>query len=113
MNDETVKREEASERIIQIVARKAGKRPRQITLETRLLHDLGLYGDDAEEVLSEIEKEFHVDYGGFQFDRYFFREGFALWLAPGFLYRRLIERKQPLTVAMLVRIARGGHLRTE
>ena len=38
---------------------------------SRLYHDLGIYGDDACEMLEEVREKFGVDFTGFDFSRYF------------------------------------------
>jgi hypothetical protein len=97
-----------AERILEIVARKAGIDPRKLTVKTRLLHDLSLYGDDAEELLVDVGNAFHVDFSGFAFERYFFPEGVAIWLLPRFLRQRATAKKQPLTIDALAAAARVG-----
>lgn len=88
--------------IISVVSRKSGVKPATITLSTRLLHDLHIYGDDAEEVLSEIGRTYQIDFSGFDFQQYFFPEGFAFWIIPSFLKRRLLSKKCPITIQELV-----------
>jgi len=39
--------------------------------ETRLLHDIGLYGDSAVEELQILANEFGVDFSKFDFDKHF------------------------------------------
>lgn len=42
-----------------------------LTPSTRLLHDLGIDGDDAVEILTDFGKRFGVDLSSFPFQRYF------------------------------------------
>lgn len=57
--------------IVSMVARAAGVSEATIRAETRLLHDLGLWGDDAEELLADLGRHFNIDWSGFEFDGYF------------------------------------------
>ena len=58
---------ELEERIIRLVAAKAGLNPIDISLSSRLLHDLKIDGDDAAELLSNYSEVFQVDISGFNF----------------------------------------------
>ena len=91
-------------RIIEIIAKTSAHDPHSIKLESRLLHDLGVYGDDADDVLLALQNEFQVDLSRFTFVNYFFSEG-PVGILPEWLYRRVAERKLPLTVARLVEVA--------
>jgi hypothetical protein len=42
-----------------------------MSTNTRLFHDLGVYGDAAEDAIWLLEKKFGVGLSEFQFDRYF------------------------------------------
>jgi hypothetical protein len=59
------------ERICDLVSRQCGIRPEKIGSASRLLHDLGIDGDDAAELLSDYSTIFAVDMSGFDFDRFF------------------------------------------
>ncbi len=63
-----------------------------ITENTRLFHDLDLYGDDAAEFLDRFKERFSVDMSDFRFADYFPSEGD--WILPGVL-RFLIGKPQP------------------
>lgn len=41
------------------------------TRDTRLYHDLGLYGDEAEDYLEDLHKNYNVDFSTFNFLEYF------------------------------------------
>ena len=83
--------------IVSLVAQKTGQSPSEISLETRLLHDLGITGDDAGELLTEYSEMFHVDMREFEFERYF--TGESWWfLGKG--------SKLPVTVRDLVDAAK-------
>ncbi|MGA2153476.1 MAG: DUF1493 family protein [Bryobacteraceae bacterium] len=49
------------ERIIAFTADEIGVKRGRIRLDSRLLHDLGMDGDDAVEFFEEFSKRFHVD----------------------------------------------------
>jgi len=38
---------------------------------TRMYHDLGLYGDDAEIFMEVLADHYHVDLSGFEFEKFF------------------------------------------
>ncbi|QIR26887.1 MULTISPECIES: DUF1493 family protein [Kluyvera] len=42
-----------------------------LTYDTRLFHDLDLFGDTAENILEILQREFNVDMSSFKFDKYF------------------------------------------
>ncbi|WP_175015405.1 DUF1493 family protein [Burkholderia lata] len=50
------------------------KRIDKLTYDTRLYHDLGVYGDLAEGCLEILCDQYHVDLSKFEFDKYFPRE---------------------------------------
>ncbi|MDR4517580.1 MAG: DUF1493 family protein [Nitrosomonas sp.] len=41
------------------------------THETRMYHDLGIYGDIAETCMSVLEDYYHVDLSDFEFEKFF------------------------------------------
>lgn len=77
--------------------------------ETRLLHDLGLDADDAEEFLQAFADEFSVDMSGFPFERYFGTEVDAgiRWCTRKLLGDRGVW-KAPLSLQQLMAAARAG-----
>lgn len=54
----------------------------ELSSETRLYHDLGMDGEDAEEFLLDFQKYFHVDLSGLNFDEHFGPEWSLLLLLP-------------------------------
>lgn len=93
-----------------LVCRKTGLKAEDVRSESRLLHDLGITGDDAAEFIEEFAQIFSVDMSAFPFRRYFTGE-------PGFLHmlRTFKMRSEPvwkgkayLTVAQLVDAALAG-----
>jgi len=79
-----------------------------LTPRSRLLQDLGMDGDDAEEFLTAYAAEFGVDMTGFRFDDHFGPE--AAFDPLVYLWWVLFDRKKlqlaPITLADLTRSAR-------
>ena len=57
--------------IIKLISEQSGVNVEQISLQTRLNHDLGIGGDDASELLELYAEAFSVDMNDFQFHKYF------------------------------------------
>ena len=73
---------------------------------TRLLHDMGLFGDDANEELSVLTNDFQVDLSKFHFRKYFPGETgwdhFILtFLKNTRLGRRVMDSYPPITLDMI------------
>jgi acyl carrier protein len=98
--------------IMRLLAKKIGRDPAHIADNARLLHDLGLDGDDATELIAEISKTFTVNISGFDCSKYFRSEPSLLsllWFLPS-QKRERISSKQPLTVAELIGAVERGKL---
>ena len=68
----------------------------KLTLDTRLFHDLHIYGDDALSEMLYLEAEFEVDMSGFEFKTYFpgeFHGGnfFVASILPSFIRFRYFQ----------------------
>ena len=103
-----------AECVLEVLARKSGLDAKQISMESRLLHDLGIDGDDATEAIDEISRRCLMDISGFDPTQYFRSEPTLLtflWFLPS-QQRDRIDKKRPLTVGALVEAARSGSLRT-
>ena len=63
-----------------------------ITAQTRLQDDLGVYGDDATDLLLAYAKTFHVDVSRFMAADYFDAEGLDVlaWFRPTKLQRKAL-----------------------
>lgn len=82
----------------------------ECTPDTRMWHDLGLYGDIAESCMSLLAEKYGVNLGGFLFDRFFPQEFVGrgaftrtiFWLFPfvGSIQRKC-EQHSPLTLHMI------------
>jgi hypothetical protein len=78
--------------------------------ETRLWHDLGYYGDIAEDFLNDLELQHQVDWTGLEFEKYFPIETAGNHLITnviaifipflGFLRRR-IRQYEPITLGKI------------
>jgi acyl carrier protein len=70
---------ELEKRIIEFAASQTGLDPAKIRLDSRLLHDLGMDGDDAVEFFENFSREFGVDITVLNedWDRHFGPEGGA------------------------------------
>ena len=75
---------------------------------TRLLHDMKLLGDTAEEQLVMLRDQFGVDMRRFEFNQYFPNEfsldAFVLTLLPWHILRRLLVKYRPLSLGMIDRV---------
>ncbi len=110
-----------------------GFKEEDITLETRVGEDLGIVGDDADELLSDFRDEYAVDFSGFVFEDYFPFEvstEMYVYLAfhaenrpglPAFRWLRMLRSSfykryygelhyRTMTVGNLVRAARIGSM---
>ena len=97
-------------RIQDLIVDETGAVRAQVRPDARLLHDLGIFGDDAEFLLLRFAKEFNVDLALFSFRRFFYNEPHLFNIAPlwwGIIAHRKAP-KEPLTVAHLVRCAEEG-----
>jgi uncharacterized protein DUF1493 len=98
--------EPLTERVKLFVAKETRFPVRKMSLETRLQQDMGVDGDDAEELIFAFAVEFDVDMTGFQWARHFHSEAFlSSWLFT-LLHRELVEPADvPVTVQDLVTAA--------
>ena len=106
MNDEVL------ERIKRFVSESQAIKPDRITRTTRLELDLGIYGDDAIELLVAYGKEFNVDISNFMAADYFSGEGLDIGELFGKLFKDEIPRKE-LTISDLEKGAIAGKLDEE
>jgi hypothetical protein len=80
---------------------------RQLSLE----NDLDLTGDEAYYFMEKFFDKFKVQYGDFNFNRYFSGEGFNPFVIVGFIFSSKLRRKYdraPLTVGMLEKAVEAG-----
>lgn len=85
-------------------------RKRKISSQTRIYHDLWLFGDAAEDFLLDYSKEFDVSFEGFEFKKYFLFEG----MPPSYIWigiKRLLGNKEdptkiPITISHLAEVSK-------
>ena len=109
------------DRVAALVSAHTGVPAAELTLETRLLEDLRMDGDDGTEFLAAFGEEFGVDVTGLAPLNYFNDEhaftGYATllpvaaWASPGFRarVRRAARGMRALRLRDLVASARAGH----
>ncbi|MBQ9578073.1 MAG: DUF1493 family protein [Ottowia sp.] len=100
----------STEDVIALIAEETALSPERIQPQHSLNFDLGVDGDDAEELLLAYREKFLVDMSGFDFHRYFDEESHALSLFL-LLWRLLAggeKPKEPLFVRDLLRAAQLG-----
>ena len=69
MNNEPI-----DEQLLAILVKKSGLDKSSIQREFTIEEDLGITGEDAEELIREISYKFKVDISNFQFSKYFYDE---------------------------------------
>lgn len=100
--------------IISIISKEANIAIEKITLESTLLGDLKLDGDDAWEVFEQCQKKFNVDFKMFNFNKHFRNEpcfkGFTyLFRLIKYKDEHMASGKAPITVAQLISACRIGY----
>jgi len=98
---------ELESQVIEFLARHWQVPTDTLKAHTRLVHDLGIAGDDAVELMEAYVERFSVDCQGLIFENYFPCEGFDLIGIVISLFRRP-KRLKPITVSMLIESARAG-----
>jgi hypothetical protein len=97
------------QRVFDLVSRKTGLPISSLSLQQRLLQDLGVDGDDAAELLSELANDHKIDLRNLDFGKHFRPEPHMLTVfrLPSTTKRELAE-KIPVTIADLVLAVRTG-----
>jgi len=85
----------------------------KISLNSTLLGDLGIDGDDAWEVFEKCHGKFHLDLSEFEFQRYFrnepcFKGPLYLWRKIKYGDEHIAAQKEPVTVSMLINACTSG-----
>ena len=93
------------------VAHAASEPIERITAETRILHDLRVDGDDADEFMMAFAARFQVDMSPFPFRDHFYGEPHLLSWGGLIQHVRGMQHspKRPLTIAALVQAAQLGY----
>jgi hypothetical protein len=100
--------------VIAFVAAELNEKEERLRLTTRLWHDLGVDGDDADEFMQAFAERFAVDLTGFEFERHFSDDGglnplaylWTKWRNPSRL------KRVPITLEDLVEAAHLKRWRT-
>jgi len=104
---------ETLQAVREFVSEELGVPVGRIKPETRLLHDLGVDGDDAGDLLQHFSARFHVDLSVFHFYSHFGPE--AGWdpihSIYCFLFARSSQRDIPVTIQDLAEAADIGVLK--
>jgi hypothetical protein len=98
--------------VIRAILDQSRLKPDQIYLNARLLHDLGIDGDDGTELILNISKRFPMDLSGYDESQYFCNEPTILdwlWFLPYHMQNRP-SAKRPLTVQQLIDAVIKGKL---
>ncbi len=61
--------------VLRIVEEQTGYSEKEINLNSEIEEDLGCTGDDASELLENLQKRFDIDFQGFEFSKFFSSEG--------------------------------------
>ena len=97
--------DDIEEAVAKLVADFTGAR--RVTSERRLYHDLGLAGDDVDELFEAIQQRFGTRFEGFSFYDYFPDEGEAVMdRLERFLH--VAPSRKPLTIGHLAEVVRRG-----
>lgn len=103
--------------LIDFVSSKCRIAKKKLALDTRLFHDLDLFGDDADEFFMEFGKRFKVDVSVFPISEFFPEEKFASLLdifkyfwSPRSLSSEEKAAFRPLTIADLIQAVKIGVL---
>jgi hypothetical protein len=97
-----------TERVIAIVSDVSGAPLERISSDTRLYEDLGLYGDDGAELMSDLHERFELDWLKFDAGVYFGIEGLGAPLPWHLARSPALFQPQPLTVRQVVEAVRRG-----
>jgi acyl carrier protein len=92
---------ETEREIADILERIHSDKASRIQPNTYINMDLGVDGDDAVDLLVEIQKTFRINCDDFQFDRYFGPESLGLLIQFRKIFRDEKLRLEPLSVRQL------------
>ncbi len=100
-------------KLFNLVAEESGIDVSKINIDSSLLGDLNVDGDDAWSILEKCQELFGLDLSNFEFQRYFRNE--PCLKGPVYLYRKLssgdehiASKKLPLTIRQLLEACQNG-----
>jgi hypothetical protein len=101
--------DEVYHRVAAIIVEYSGVGQNQITPQARLCEDLGISGDDGDELLQELDRRFRMDWTGIDAGVLFGNEGFGP--PPLWMLRRncMMFEPQSLTIEELASSMHAGH----
>ncbi len=106
MTDPKMPEDELTAKVLEILANNRGCPVKSLHASSRLLDDLGLAGDDVDDLFRDLMNEFgEIDLNEFDFYRYFIDEAAGLW--PWSRSKGNRRPKFPVTVAHLVDVVRA------
>ena len=96
------------EEVKQIISKEWSVKLENLSVETRLWHDLGMDGDDGWEFIEVFSKHFQIDMSDFEFDLYFGPESGAdpITLLYFLIFKSKRPKRVPITVKDLVNSAK-------
>ncbi|EMO25739.1 PF07377 family protein [Leptospira interrogans serovar Bataviae str. HAI135] len=67
-----------SKKIFICVVRHTGQNLDKLSLKTCIVKDLGISGDDTDDLLQDINRYFQIDWSSLNFEKNFGKEGFSI-----------------------------------
>jgi hypothetical protein len=104
---------ELVEAVLRFVAKELSVKRERLTVDTRIEHDLGCTGDDADEFMQTFSARYLVDLSNFNFSLHFHNEGInpldLLWVLLWPLFEHPKLKKVPITIEDLIRAAKAHY----
>ena len=102
--------DELTQDVVHFVSKEIGEKLSHLQPNSRILHDLGVDGDDAFELIIKFCKHYEVDSSDFQYNQYFGSEGvyikpafiFFILAFPFLLIYSIIAHKKPTTSGITI-----------
>jgi hypothetical protein len=96
------------EQVQRIIAGYAGIDPRKISMESDLRSDLGISGDDGDELFTALDAQLNVDWSGLDLGIHFGNEGFGYPLPWQLKNNCVMYEAQPCRVSDIAEAAQTG-----
>ena len=99
--------------VINLISKETLLPPSKISLNSTLLGDLGIDGDDAWEIFEKCQEKYQLDLSEFEFQKYFrnepcFKGLLYLWRKLKYGDEHIASQKEPVTVSMLINACASG-----